>query len=232
MIKEEVVHVKGYPKKLVIFLHGYIDSAESLDHKLLPLYENLDDFAIHLPQAPDICEIHERKRQWYSMHRFDPDDERKTVPDVQKCIAIYNKMALGLKETYDYLLPYIEQSVSEYGIDYKNVFLCGFSQGAMVALFTSLLMEEKLGGVISFSGILAGADYALKHARNHPDTLLIHGDTDNLVRGNTHRFSKEALTNAGTKVESYIIEHNNGRHMVTPDGLKHCVDFINRHCQS
>lgn len=31
MISEEIVHVKGYPRQLVVFLHGYIDSAVFLD---------------------------------------------------------------------------------------------------------------------------------------------------------------------------------------------------------
>ena len=55
MITEETVHIKGIPKKLIIFLHGYIDSSPSLDRRLSVLYDTLDDFAIHLPQAPVIC---------------------------------------------------------------------------------------------------------------------------------------------------------------------------------
>ena len=73
-ITEEIAHINGQPQKLVVFLHGYIDNCESLNKNLPPFLERLDNCAIHLPQAPLQCEIHERKRQWYSMHEFDPDD--------------------------------------------------------------------------------------------------------------------------------------------------------------
>ena len=46
MIREEITHVKGYPKKLIIFLHGYIDSATSLERKIQPLIDSLDNCKI------------------------------------------------------------------------------------------------------------------------------------------------------------------------------------------
>lgn len=227
MISEEIAHIKGIPKKLVVFLHGYIDSAPSLDKKLLPLYNHLDDFAIHLPQAPLICEIHENKRQWYSMHRFDPEDDRKFVPTLDECVAIYDQMAAGLQETYGYLRPYLENCLNEYNLDFKDLYLCGFSQGAMVALYTALMSPENFGGVISFSGILAGAQHILKHAASHPDTLLIHGSADNLVRPEAQEFTKNKMQSLGCHVETCQIDR--GLHMISAEGLKQAVLFIKNH---
>ena len=45
MINEEIVHVNGQPQKLVVFLHGYIDSAPALDRRLQPLLDHLPDSA-------------------------------------------------------------------------------------------------------------------------------------------------------------------------------------------
>ena len=106
-ISEEVAHINGHPEKLVIFLHGYIDSDTSVDKRLSYLIDNLDNTAIHIPQAPLQCEIHERKRQWYSMHRFDPDDARKTVATMEECAGFYNRMGDGFNEAFMYLNPYI-----------------------------------------------------------------------------------------------------------------------------
>ena len=93
-INEEIAHINGIPQKLVVFLHGYIYCAEAVDKVFAQeLTQMLEDCAVHIPQAPIPCEIHERKRQWYSMHRFDPDDSRKTVPTMKECSEIYNKMA-------------------------------------------------------------------------------------------------------------------------------------------
>lgn len=88
LITEEIDHVKGHPKRLVVFLHGYIDSSEATDKSIAPLIERLDDVAVHVPQSPFTCEIHPNKRQWYSMHRFDPNDDRKTVPTRKNALPI------------------------------------------------------------------------------------------------------------------------------------------------
>ena len=223
MIREEIVHINEIPKKHLVFLHGYIDSSDSIDRKI-SLLDNLQDFAIHIPQAPLECEIHENKRQWYSMHKFDPEDERRTVPTMDECIALYNRMAPGLAEANDYIQPYIENALDEYGLDYKDLFLCGFSQGAMCALYTGLMFPQKIGGVISFSGILAGHKRALKEAKTHPDILLIHGNSDNLVRYEAMDFTASKLKEIGCKVETYTVK--NGNHMITPDALVQAAYFI------
>lgn len=225
MINEEIVHVNGYPKKLIIFLHGYIDSAPALDKKISKLVECLPDSAIHIPQAPLICEIHENKRQWYSMHRFDPDDARKFVPTMEECVAIYDKMGPGLSEAFSYLMPYIEERLNEYGLEPKDLYICGFSQGAMLALYTSLLQEEAIGGCVSFCGVLSPHSYLMRKYRTSPDTLLLHGTSDNLVRYDALNFTKHCLEQMDCKVNTYTIE--GGQHRVTDEGIEVACKFIN-----
>ena len=226
MIIEEVVHVNGIPRKLIVFLHGYIDCAPSLDHKLETFYFRLHDVAVHLPQAPKICEVHQNKRQWYSMHRFDPDDERRTVPTLEECVKFYDRMTLGLREAYDNLMPYLEQTLQEYELDFKDLYLCGFSQGAMVALYTGLMSPEKFGGVVSFSGIMTASPYLHKHFRSTPDVLLIHGDDDKMVRFAAQKYTCRQLEGLGCKVDMSVI--SGGQHQVTPETLSVAADYINR----
>lgn len=225
MIQEEIVHINGIPKKLLVFLHGYIDTSSAVDRKI-EILDSLPDFAVHVPQAPLECEIHENKRQWYSMHRFDPEDERKTVPTMDECVALYNRMAAGLAETDAYLQPYIEAALAEYGLGYADLFLCGFSQGAMCALYSGLMFPERIAGVISFSGILAGHTKILNQALTKPDVLLIHGNADNLVRYEALDFTASHLKEIGCNVETYTV--SDGRHMITPDGLQQASAFIGK----
>ena len=226
-INEEIVYVNGQPRKLIIFLHGYIDSADYLEGKLQNFIKAFDNTAIHLPQAPICCEILEDKRQWYSMHRFDPDDERKTVPSMEECIAIYDKMTLGLEESFSYLNDYIEQCLNEYQLEDKDLYLCGFSQGAMLAIYTALMREHQIGGCVSFSGIMAGHKFLMKHAQSKPDILLIHGDADNLVRFEAMSFTEKELKKLGIKVETCKV--NAGQHRISEEGLEAAVDFIMKH---
>lgn len=225
-INEEIVHVNGHPQKLIIFLHGYIDNIDYLDKTISSFVSSLDNVAIHLPQAPISCEVLEDKRQWYSMHRFDPDDARKTVQTMDECIDIYDKMALGLNEAFGYLDAYIDQCLNEYQLEDKDLYLCGFSQGAMMAVYTSLMRENKIAGCISFSGILASHRYLLKHHRQTPDMLLIHGNKDNLVRFEALEFTKNNLLSIGCEVETKVID--GGQHRITEEGLAYAADYIRR----
>ena len=226
MIEEEIVHVDGHPEKLVIFLHGYLDSAPALDRRLAPLLDNVSNVAVHIPQAPEICEILDNKRQWYSMHRFDPDDARRFVPSMTECVSIYDKMGLGLNEAFSYLNPYIQNCLYDYGLESKDLYLCGFSQGAMVAIYTALMQEENIGGCISFSGIITPHTFLSKHALSRPNTLLIHGEADNLVRFEAQKFTKEQLEKIGCSVQTYVVP--DGQHRVTSDGLLQTASFINQ----
>lgn len=225
-ITEEIAHMQGVPQKLIVFLHGYIDSDTGLERVIGSFTSNLKDTALHIPQAPLVCELHEHKRQWYSMHRFDPNDDRKTVPSMEECSKFYNKMQRGFAEANAYLQPYIENLLNEYQLEEKDLYLCGFSQGAMLALYSSLMMEKEIGGCVSFSGILAASNYVEKHIKSRPQTLLIHGDADNLVRFEALNFTEEKLKTLGVPVKTYIVKK--GQHRITEDGLKAALKFINK----
>ena len=226
-ISEEIVHVNGHPKKIIIFLHGYIDNCEGLNKRIVSLLNKMDDVAIHLPEAPVECEIYSGKRQWYSMHDFDPNDDRKTVPTLDECTEIYAKMSKGFDCSYRVLSEYIENCLNEYQLDAKDVILCGFSQGAMLALYTALRYPEEIGGCVSFSGILATPDYFYKHNHRTPPFLLIHGDADNLVRYGVLEYTKNHLEKLGTEVETYTVK--DGLHAITEDGLHQAEAFIYKH---
>lgn len=225
-INEEIVHINGQPKKLVIFLHGYIDNADYLERIIDPFIKNLGNTAIHLPQAPISCEVLEDKRQWYSMHRFDPNDDRKTVVTMDECIKIYDKMALGLEEARSYLDEYIDSCLNEYQLEDKDLYLCGFSQGAMLALHTALMRENQIAGCISFSGILASNTYLHKYRRTTPNVLLMHGDEDNLVRVESLGFTQKNLEQMGCRVETGLIRGVN--HRIVPEELEQAGHFIQR----
>ena len=229
-ISEEVVRVNGIPQRLVIFLHGYIDTAFALEPRLEPLFEKLENTAFHLPQAPIPCEIHENKRQWFSMHRFDPEDERKTVATMEECLAIYEKMKLGVIEAAEYIERYIDNCVVQYGLSYDKVFLAGFSQGGTMAIYLALMMAEKVGGCIDFNGVLTPQAYLKEKHLNSPDFLLIHGTADNIVRFPMLEHNASKLKAMGCNVETKEID--NGNHRITIEGLQKAAKFIENHSYS
>ncbi len=226
-ITEEIAHINGVPEKLVIFLHGYIDCAETVNKIIEKDFVGcLENCAVHIPQAPLQCEIHERKRQWYSMHRFDPEDSRKTVPEMKECAAVYEKMAPGFAEAFQYLNPYIDGLLNEYQLPDENLYICGFSQGAMLALYTALMREEKIAACVSFSGILAPALFLERHHKSAPPVFLIHGDADNLVRFQAMSFTRNRLKKIGCPVKTHVIK--GGQHRITEDGIAAALKYIRK----
>ena len=218
MISEEIVHVTGIPKKLVVFLHGYQDDAGHIDRKTEVLH-GLTDIALHIPQAPCVNEVDRSKRQWYSMHQFDPDDKRRITASWDEFIEFYNRMTVGLEEANHYILEYVDTLLSEYGLGYEDLFLCGFSQGAMCAIYSGLMCPHRLGGVISFSGILAARGYIENHGSSRPDFLLLHGDADNMVRFEALDFTARSLREMGCKVETAVIA--GAGHKITEEAVFH-----------
>ena len=225
MIAEEIAHVNGVPQKVVVFLHGYQDCAEHIDRKTGDL-QQIENLAIHIPQAPFISEVDSQKRQWFSIKKFDPNGERRTTNSWDEFVEFYNKMTVGLAEANHYIMQYVDNVLSEYGLGYDDLFLCGFSQGAMCALYSGLMCPHKLGGVISFSGILAAKGYIEKHSKSRPECLLMHGKEDDKIRIGALEFTKQNLVGLGCKVNT--IEFDEGVHKILPEEIKKVCTFIKK----
>lgn len=227
MISEEIVHINGIPKKLIIFLHGYQDCAGHIDHKTT-LLRNLPDIALHIPESPFISEVDNQTRQWFSIRQFDPNDTRRDTPSWEEFVELYNKMTVGLETAYQNIMEYIDNLLNEYQLSYSDLFLCGFSQGAMCAMYSGLMCPEKVGGVISFGGILAAQGYIENHYVSRPDVLLLHGELDEKIRIGALNFTVENLKKLGCKTQSYSFADT--AHRITDEELTIAKDFITKHC--
>jgi predicted esterase len=133
-------------------------------------------------------------------------------------------MTLGLVEANHYILQYVDGLLNEYGLGYNDLFLCGFSQGAMCALYSGLMCPYKIGGVISFSGILAAKGYVEKHGKSKPDCLITHGKEDDKVRFEALDFTKKNLLDLGCKVN--VLEVEDSGHYISSQAVKEAYRFI------
>lgn len=226
MINEEIVHINGIPKRLVVFLHGYQDCAGHINHKCVKL-QDLPDTALHIPDSPLISEIDNTTRQWFSIRQFDPNDARRDTPSWEEFVELYNKMTIGLESAYQNIMEYIDNLLSEYQLSYSDLFLCGFSQGAMCAMYFGLMCPYKIGGVISFGGILAAQGYIENHYMNKPDVLLLHGQDDEKIRIGALEFTAENLKKLGCKTQSYSFADT--AHRITDEEIDIAKNFIIEH---
>ncbi len=224
-ITQEFIHTKGKPEKLVVFLHGYEQTAALINKLIPPFLDNLDNCVVAIPASPHACEIASNKCQWYSMQDFDPHNLRKTSTDFNEVIKIYEKSHSSIKPSFDSILIYIEKKLKEYKIKPKNLYICGFSQGATLSLYTALMFNEKIGGVVSISGMLSPAEVLLYHHKNSADAILIHGKKDSFVNFSALEYSKKYLEKMGCAVSTYAMD--DADHFITQDALFIASGFIN-----
>ncbi len=223
MITEEIAHINGNPQKLIIFLHGYQDCAGHIDHKTEGL-RTIFDTALHIPESPLISEIDHTTRQWFSIKQFDPNETRCDTPSWEEFVEIYNKMTIGLEAAYQDIMEYADNLLNEYQLDYRDLFILGFSQGAMCAMYCGLMCPLQVGGIISFGGILAAQGYIEKHYKSRPDVLLLHGEDDDRIRIGALDFTYSNLQNLGCNVEK--ISFADTPHRITDEQIEQAKKFI------
>ncbi len=66
-----------------------------------------------------------------------------------------NNIGVNVKEfeqSRQMILEFIDELIAEYNLDAEKVYLCGFSQGAIMSLSVLLSEPEKFAGVVAMSG--------------------------------------------------------------------------------
>lgn len=86
--------------------------------------------------------------------------------------------AQGVKESAQLINELIEQQ-NQVGIESKNIFLAGFSQGGAIALYTGLSSQHAVAGIIALSTYVPIADSI--EVNNHPKIFFAHGENDPVI---------------------------------------------------
>lgn len=93
--------------------------------------------------------------------------------------------------------------------DSRRVVLGGFSQGAVMALWTGLALDIPLGGIAALSGYLPGDPQVAEAQRDTP-LFLAHGQSDPLIPFSLGQSARDRLAELGTaepEWHAYALEH-------------------------
>jgi phospholipase/carboxylesterase len=197
----------GKPEQLVMLLHGYGADGNDLIG-LAPEWQPLLPQAAFLsPHAPFPCEGAPFGRQWFGF----AGRSREEVLD-------------GVKKAATILDQYITEILAEHGMDESKLALVGFSQGAMMSMYTSLRRAKPVAGVVAYSGRLFAAEALATEMKSKPKMLLIHGDIDQVVEPEAHPQALTALQAAGVAVEG-MLRRGLG-HGIDAEGLTRGGEFL------
>lgn len=189
--------LKEKPKKLIIFLHGYGASGEDLID-LAKEFKHITPSAHFVsPNAPFTFENgFFGGYQWFSLENYNPQILYPQILEANRILDIF-----------------INQQLKRFALDYKDLVLVGFSQGAMMAMYNSLRNSNQNSGIIAYSGKLILPTFLGEEIKSKPKICLVHGKEDMVLPFDNFLEAKKLLTTQQIPFEAHGLE-----------GLGHSID--------
>lgn len=216
----------GEPQKLVIFIHGYNGSPEAIDYAVQGLRTMLQDCVIVVPRAPFACEKNGDNLQWLSFYKQDPE-VRFRNPEVStaEIFDIFNRLGDDFAQVAVQMNEFIDEQQRRWGVDDEHTYIMGFSQGAMISIYTSLIRQNRVAGCIAVAGIVPGKDRLEREIVSKPRFLLLHGRDDATVQ---YKTLPETIAWFGKQhLDFEKFEFDNLAHRMNEDEMRVAADFIN-----
>lgn len=211
-------------RNLMILLHGYGANGYDLLSGASGLIEELNDFVFISPNGhqkhPQYAnDIMMDSYQWFDMGEIIDDIVHLNITEKVRSIV-----SNGIKEACEFVKHLAETELADLGLEYKDLFVAGFSQGSFVANHFALM--NNTAGSISFSGGLWWDDSMDGKVKKPNNICLIHGDHDKVLSIEYSLLAKKILDEKKIKSELNIVEGLD--HFISHDCISHAVEFVNK----
>ena len=176
-------------KNAVILLHGYGGDGKDISMLSLNWKRHMPNTVFICPNGHETCVVNPTGYQWFDLTKEDPSYI------LDQSIIAENKIK-----------QFIEEIKKEYNLTHNQICLSGFSQGCMMSLNVGLTSREKFLCIVGFSGKIIDKDNLKGRINNSTDTLLIHGDVDQVVSSIHLLEAKDFLIRNSVEVETLLIK--------------------------
>ncbi|WP_440613529.1 alpha/beta hydrolase [Candidatus Pelagibacter sp. HIMB1748] len=177
-------------KNAIILLHGYGGDGKDISMLTLNWKRHLPNTIFICPNGHEKCAINPSGYQWFDLTKEDPS---YILEESIKAENVIKK--------------FIEEVKTEYNLSNQQICLSGFSQGCMMSLNVGLTSNEKFLCVVGFSGKIIDQINLKDRIKNSTDTLLIHGDVDQIVPSTHLLEAKDFLIRNNIPVETLLIKN-------------------------
>ncbi len=176
-------------KNAIILLHGYGGDGKDISMLSLNWKRHLPNTIFICPDGHQSCPINPSGFQWFDLTK---DDTSYILDESIKAEKILNKFIIEIKEEFD--------------LENSKICLSGFSQGCMMAINLGLTSEKAYNSIIGFSGKIINQENLKKRKKASTNTLLIHGDLDQVVPANFLLEAKDFFIRNNVQIETHLIK--------------------------
>ena len=194
-------------KYAIILLHGYGGDGKDISMLTLNWKRHMPNTVFICPNGHETCPINPSGFQWFDLTKDDNDYI------LEQSIRAEEKIKLLINE--------IKQ---KFNLKNNQICLSGFSQGCMMSLNVGLTSEEKFLCIVGFSGKIINQNNLKTRIKNSTDTLLIHGDADQVVPPTHLLEAKDFLIRNNVDVETLLIK--NCDHHIPMEASSTALNYI------
>ena len=177
-------------KNAIVLLHGYGGDGKDISMLTLNWKRHMPNTIFICPNGHEVCPINPSGFQWFDLTRDDPDYILEQSIKAEEKIKVF-----------------INEIKKEFNLKNNQICLSGFSQGCMMSLNVGLTSEEKFLCIVGFSGKIIDQNNLKSRIKNFTNTLLIHGDADQVVPSTYLLEAKDFLIRNNIKVETLLIKN-------------------------
>ena len=194
-------------KNAIILLHGYGGDGKDISILSLNWKRHMPNTVFICPNGHERCAINPAGYQWFDLTKEDSQ-------------YILNQSI----KAEDILKKFIGEVKQEFELSNNQICLSGFSQGCMMSLNVGLTSKEKFCCIVGFSGKIIDQRDLASRIKNNTETLLIHGDADQIVSSTYLLEAKDFLIRNNIKVDTLLIK--NCDHHIPIEASSTALKFI------
>ena len=174
----------------VILLHGYGGDGKDISMLTLNWKRHMPNTIFICPNGHEPCAINPSGFQWFDLTKEDSNYI------LEQSIIAENKIK-----------QFIDEVKQEFNLTNSKICLSGFSQGCMMSINVGLTAEEKFSCIVGFSGKIIDQNNLKERIKNTTNTLLIHGDNDQIVPSTHLLEAKDFLIRNSVPVQTLMIKN-------------------------
>ena len=176
-------------KNAIILLHGYGGDGKDISMLALNWKRYLQNTIFICPNGHEPCQINPSGFQWFDLTKDDPT-------------YILHQSIKAEKK----LMKFISEVKENFGLKNNNICLSGFSQGCMMSINLGLISKEEFNCIVGFSGKIINQKDLKTRKKVSTKTLLIHGETDQVVSPNFMLEAKDFFIRNNIEIDTHLIK--------------------------